>query len=317
MTTAIENKKTKGDRYLIFRISNDLYGLEVQYLKEVFQSENILKLPRTSAVLEGIVNLRGYIVSIFNLSVLLWGKESHKESKNSAKNVSKRKVILLLTIKEQDVGILVDQIHQLDTITDFETVNESYFQGRELLNPSLISQIGFLNNEQKVYILDLKRLLGGFIAPKKSSKKYEKADEEEDFDFDQYTLPDSDEMSDFSSGSTSDLEMNQLNLPENQLIDEFDQTVLDKAEVKSRGREKKEKDVEEKIDKNNDVKEVKKPEKDDNAKTDLKKKGKGEKTKRTKKTDEADKNNVVEADKREVEKSKKKNKIKKTKKEVK
>ena len=274
MTTVLQTEGAKKNRYLIFKISDDLYGLEVSYLKEVFQSGNILKLPRTSAVLEGIVNLRGYIISIFNLSILLWGTHIRKEEVISNKKTSKSNVILLLTIKEQDVGVLVDQIIQLDTITDFVAKDESYFQGRELLNPSLISQIGFLDDKQPVFLLDLEGLLGSFIITKKPSKKEIKA--EEDFDFDQYTLPDPEKQpEDKTMEDDASFDLNQLNLPEIQLTDKFDQTILDMADVERKKEEKKEKPK---------TKKKNKAKKTDTIKKDLKKADKTTKTVKAKKS---------------------------------
>ncbi|UCG01189.1 MAG: chemotaxis protein CheW [Candidatus Heimdallarchaeota archaeon] len=232
MTTVMQAEKVKN-RHLIFRISNDLYGIEVHYLKEVFQTRNILKLPRTSSVLEGIVNLRGYIVSIFNLSVLLWGKDSREKDEISSNTNSN--VILLVTIKDQDIGILVDQIHQLDTITEFKSANNSYFQGKELLNPSLVSKIGLLKNGQTIFILDLEGLLGDFVTSKTSGRKMT-SDEDFDFDFDQYTLPDPDEASEKSSSDKSaNFDMDQLNLPDNLQTDEFDQRLLNKVDADTKG----------------------------------------------------------------------------------
>ena len=234
MTTVIQTEKIKN-RHLIFRIADDLYGLEVHYLKEVFQTGNILKLPRTSSVLEGIVNLRGYIVSIFNLSVLLWGEDSLEEI-NSSKNESSSNIILLVTIKDQDIGILVDQIHQLDTITDFKTKENSDFPKRTLLNPSLISKIGFLDNKQTVFILNLEELLGDFISTKKSDKpKTTTSDDDFNFNFDQYTLPDPDEASEKLSEASPNFDIDQLNLPENLQSDDFD---LDKLEIEEKKKDK-------------------------------------------------------------------------------
>ncbi|MHA2247901.1 MAG: chemotaxis protein CheW, partial [Candidatus Hodarchaeales archaeon] len=315
MTTVLQAEEAKGDRYLIFRISKDLYGLEVRYLKEVFQSGNILKLPRTSAVLEGIVNLRGYIVSIFNLSILLWGIDHLKKEEISPKIDSKRNVILLLTIKDQDVGVLVDQIHRLDTITDFVAKDDTHFQGRELLNPSLISQIGFLDGKEKIFVLDLEGLLGGFLTAKRLSKKDTKIGDggDFDFDFDQYTLPDTDAA---STALESDLEMNQLNLPESQVTDEFDQAVFDEVDVERKGKKlKKAKTVDKKFKKSKkskkDLKETtktKKPKTVDKAKKDLKE---VDKSKKAKTVDEAKK------DLKEVDKSKKAKTVDEAKKDLK
>ncbi len=236
MTTVLQSGKTKN-RHLIFGIADDLYGLEVHYLKEVFQSGDILKLPRTSSVLEGIVNLRGYIVSIFNLSVLLWGTESSKEEETTSKIESNSNIILLVTVKNQDIGILVDQIHQLDTITEFKGKDDSYFHERELLNPSLVSKIGLLDDKQAVFILDLEGLLEDFVTSRKSEKKkITSRDEDFNFDFDQYTLPDPDESPEKApTEAIANFDIDQLKFPENLKTDEFDQTVLDKVDIEKKG----------------------------------------------------------------------------------
>ena len=301
MTTVIQTEKVKN-RHLIFRISNDLYGLEVQYLKEVFQTGNILKLPRTSSVLEGIVNLRGYIVSIFNLSVLLWGEDSCKKEEISSINGSHSNIILLVTIKDQDIGILVDQIHQLDTITDFKAKDNSYFQGRELLNPSLISKVGFLDDKQNVFILNLEELLGDFVTSRKpGKKKTSTSDDDFDFDFDQYTLPDPEESSEKSTEASQNFDLEQLNFPENLQTDEFDQTILDKLDTQEKGSEVKKSDNSKK-----DVKETK-------SKAKSKAKSKSKKGKKAGKSSKIEDNIIIEDNSQEIEKFEGKDEIKETK----
>ncbi|MHA2074718.1 MAG: chemotaxis protein CheW, partial [Candidatus Hodarchaeales archaeon] len=112
---------TQAGKFIIFGIADDLFGLEVDNLKEVFQTNNILQLPRTSELLAGIVNLRGVIISVFDLSMLLWGNASQSLSDKTSVDVSEITMnILLTTIKEQDVGILVDHIYHLGEITSFK-----------------------------------------------------------------------------------------------------------------------------------------------------------------------------------------------------
>ncbi|MFX0184410.1 MAG: chemotaxis protein CheW, partial [Candidatus Hodarchaeota archaeon] len=174
------------EKYLIFKVAEDLYGLDVTYLKEVFQTKKILKLPRTSEILAGIVNLRGYIVSIFDLYKLLWGFDSRSniEILEELDLPSQTKIVLLLTIKNQDVGILADQIYQLAEITEFGKKDTTFFKGRELQNDSLVTKIGFLDDNQEVFILNLDVLLSGYVVPTKIRKA--PVQEDDVFDFDQY-----------------------------------------------------------------------------------------------------------------------------------
>ena len=195
MTAVPSIEKAQGERYLIVRVLDDLYAFEIHYLKEVFQTETISTLPRTSTILEGIVNLRGSIVSIFNLSILLWGSINHVADKFPSESAFKRKTILLLSMKNQEIGILVDQVMRLETLSDFITGDKSYFKGKELVNPSSISQIGFLSDKQPVFILNLEALLASYISSTKPIKEVKEVEGEEEFDFSQYTLPDPDSAS--------------------------------------------------------------------------------------------------------------------------
>jgi purine-binding chemotaxis protein CheW len=177
-----------SDRYLIFSILKDTYGIKIDQIKEVFQTDKILKLPKTSEVLSGITNLRGYILSVFDLSVLLWGPERNMTEKDS--QITEQHNILVVTIHGQDIGILVDEIKQLSEITEFSTPDTSLLGGKELEDPSLITKIGVLSDQSNILIVDPKNALGNYFIAVKSPDETKVDDEEIDFDFDQYTLPD-------------------------------------------------------------------------------------------------------------------------------
>ncbi|MHA1945301.1 MAG: chemotaxis protein CheW [Candidatus Hodarchaeales archaeon] len=188
-----------SDRYLIFSILKDTFGIKIDQIKEVFQTDKILKLPKTSEVLSGITNLRGYILSVFDLSVLLWGSERNMTESDS--RITEQHNILVVTIHGQDIGILVDEINQLSEITEFSTPDSSLLGGKELEDPSLITKIGVLSDQSNVLIVDPENALGNFFTAVKSPDETKVDDEEIDFDFDQYTLPDEE-----SASPTNDLE---------------------------------------------------------------------------------------------------------------
>jgi len=176
------------EKYLVFQILKDAYGVKIDHIKEVFQTNKILKLPKTSQVLSGITELRGYILSIFNLSVLLWGTQVEKRNEKGNGNHN----ILVVTIKGQDIGILVDQVNQITKISNFSEKNESKFKGRELVDESIATQIGLLDDETNVFIVDPEKVIGNYFSVAKTPEKVQVQEETDDMDFDfsQYTLPD-------------------------------------------------------------------------------------------------------------------------------
>ncbi|MHA2347826.1 MAG: chemotaxis protein CheW [Candidatus Hodarchaeales archaeon] len=175
---------TMSNRYLVFQIMNDYYGIKIDFIKEVYNSNKILKLPKTSQVLAGIIDLRGYILSVFDLSMLLWEVENQKKIEES------QNIILVVTVHGQDIGILVDQIYRLIEITDFTKVDSVSFNEKKLVNSSLITQIGKLAEDMNVYIVDPEKAMENHLTMVKSPEKMPLEEEDLDFDFSQYTLPD-------------------------------------------------------------------------------------------------------------------------------
>ncbi len=219
---------TKSGKYIIFGIADDLYGLEVGKLKEVFQTNKILKLPRTSELLAGIVNLRGVIISIFDLSILLWGKKTEIKSKASKGVPSDQLVnVLLTTIKGQEIGILVDHIHHLGEVTKFDEKSIPELEKKGFLNTSVITKVGLLDDERKIFVLDLEGLLTDYVSSTRQKAAPQK-DDDLNFDFSQYTLPDPEESFENQlpeeEVSYSDTEIEMLKLPEEdeEELDEFD-----------------------------------------------------------------------------------------------
>ncbi|MHA1975330.1 MAG: chemotaxis protein CheW [Candidatus Hodarchaeales archaeon] len=176
-----------SEKYLIFSILNNNFGLKINQIKEVFQTDKILKLPKTSAVLSGITNLRGYILSVFDLSVLLWGSESRNKEDKSQKTDQHN--ILVVTIQGQDIGILVDHINRIEEITEFTTPDTSVLDGKELEDSSLITKMGVLTDESNILIVDPENALGSYFTAVKSPDETKGDEQDFDFDFDQYTLP--------------------------------------------------------------------------------------------------------------------------------
>ncbi len=186
MSTTIQSH----NKYLVFQALKELYGIRIDYLKEVHKPEKILKLPRTSQVLSGIINLRGYILSVFNFSVLLWGTETISDSYMNGNG--NQPVVLVVTVENQQIGILADEITQLVEVVDITDTTSSDFKGKKLSNPSIKTQVGTLDGDKKVLIVDLESVFGNYLSTPQISDEMKIDEEDEDFDLGQYTLDDDD-----------------------------------------------------------------------------------------------------------------------------
>ena len=58
-------------RVLVVRVGQHEYGIPVSQVREVFRAERVTRVPGTSALVRGIVNVRGAVVTVLDLSRLL------------------------------------------------------------------------------------------------------------------------------------------------------------------------------------------------------------------------------------------------------
>lgn len=81
---------TKGEKY---------YGIRTENVGEIIKSTKIFQVPQAPVWVEGLINLRGTIVTLVNFSKFL-EEEDNKLHKN----------IIVITNEEEKIGLLVEDI---------------------------------------------------------------------------------------------------------------------------------------------------------------------------------------------------------------
>ncbi len=96
-------------QYLSFFLGEEMYGIAVEGCKEVDHNKKILKIPHAPSHIEGIVNLRGDLVTILNLRSL-FGKEAVLgDGKHS---------LIRLKGKKESFAILSDSVSDIIEVSD-------------------------------------------------------------------------------------------------------------------------------------------------------------------------------------------------------
>ncbi len=86
-------------QYVTFRIAHNLIGINIKDIREIVPYIKITEIQQADEFVLGLINLRGQILTIFDVGVLL-GLEKrvvHAESH-------------IIVFKHKDVGFIVDQI---------------------------------------------------------------------------------------------------------------------------------------------------------------------------------------------------------------
>ena len=100
--------------YLSFYIGDETYGIEIKRIKEIIEYENLTRVPMVSDLIEGVINLRGNVVPIINLSNRLGINMGEYDKRTS---------IVMIEIKDGDeclnIGFVVSSVSAvLDVNTD-------------------------------------------------------------------------------------------------------------------------------------------------------------------------------------------------------
>ena len=115
--------KIEDDKDLIniisFYIGGEFYGIDVEFLQEIYEVNNITRIPHTPTVLAGLINHRGSVLTIIDLKVLFNLKDDKVSKKNELENAREQSKenshnkILILDYLESKVGINIDRFESL------------------------------------------------------------------------------------------------------------------------------------------------------------------------------------------------------------
>lgn len=101
-------------KYLNFNVNGEVYGSEIDRIKEIIEYGNITRVPLTPKYLRGVINLRGNVVPVVDLATRL-GKNINQ--------ITKKTCIIIVEMKSNDdevidIGFVVDEVDQVMDIPE-------------------------------------------------------------------------------------------------------------------------------------------------------------------------------------------------------
>lgn len=105
MTKNIHN----GDIQIVnFTVDNINYGVPVEQVREVRDMQSVTPVPGAPSYVEGVTNLRGQIITVFDLRKRL----GLPEKKGAGEK------ILVIDLEKSAVGVVVDAVTEVSTIKE-------------------------------------------------------------------------------------------------------------------------------------------------------------------------------------------------------
>ncbi|MCR8656273.1 chemotaxis protein CheW [Paenibacillus endoradicis] len=98
-------------KVIVFGLGNEEYGIEVDKVKTIERMSPITRVPKTPSFIKGVINLRGIVVPVLNLS----GRFNLPETE-----ATEHTRIIVVVVNEMEVGFIVDaanDVIDIDTST--------------------------------------------------------------------------------------------------------------------------------------------------------------------------------------------------------
>ncbi|MBQ3801965.1 MAG: chemotaxis protein CheW [Treponema sp.] len=104
---AEENKMLQ---LVTFRLGEELYGVDIMYVKEIVRVQNVRPIPNAPYYVEGIINLRAEIIPIINLHKRFHIKLVNKEEAYDDDLADDDGGFIILNIEDNKIGIIIDHV---------------------------------------------------------------------------------------------------------------------------------------------------------------------------------------------------------------
>jgi len=144
--TIVDADETKP--FVIFRLGDEEFGMDVMNIKEIAKITTITRVPHSPDFIEGLINLRGSLVTVINL---------RKRFIFEPKKIDVDSRIIIAELEDKPVGILVDAATEVLRIpvSDIEAtpelvtteISKEYLKG--------VGKVG----DRLIILLDLKQVL--------------------------------------------------------------------------------------------------------------------------------------------------------------
>jgi purine-binding chemotaxis protein CheW len=127
---------------VVFRLAGQQYGLLAGTVREIIRNRDTTRVPNVSAHVQGVINLRGRIIPVFNL------RERLKMPKIDREHTASQTIIVVES-DGADAGLLVDAVADVVKIVDSDInlaaqkvevgVSQHFIHGTVIVSERLIT----------------------------------------------------------------------------------------------------------------------------------------------------------------------------------
>lgn len=149
MTEREERSTGKVVQLVNFRLKDEEFGVDIGSVKEITRVSFISHVPEAPSFIQGVTNLRGQIIPVINLNKQ-FGLASQKKLPETAR-------IVITEVKDQTVGMLVDEVPEVLKIPEADIEPTPALIQSEI-KKDYVKGVGRLD-KRLIILLDLDKVL--------------------------------------------------------------------------------------------------------------------------------------------------------------
>lgn len=138
-------------QYLTFTLGGEMFALAILNVKEIIEYGTVTEIPMMPGFIRGVINLRGVVVPVIDLSCRFGGKSTE---------VARRTCIVIIEMmqdeQKHDIGVMVDAVSEVLEIAQADIEPPPSFGAK--IRVDFIAGMGKVNGKF-VIILDVARVL--------------------------------------------------------------------------------------------------------------------------------------------------------------
>ena len=148
---ATRRAESKPAQYLTFSLGGEMFAVAILCVKEIIEYGKLTEIPMMPAFIRGVINLRGAVVPVIDLSARFGGRPTE---------IGKRTCIVIVEVSDndlhQDIGVIVDAVSEVLDIPQSEIEPPPAFGAQ--IRADFISGMGKVAN-QFVILLNIDKVL--------------------------------------------------------------------------------------------------------------------------------------------------------------
>lgn len=139
----------KKAKYMTFKSGREYFGLNIEYVFEIIQMQDITEVPETEDYIKGLINLRGKIIPVIDV---------HLRFNQEPFEYNDRTCIIVLNVNSMMVGLIVEKIAEVVEIKQKDILPPPASGRMDQTECKYICGLGKVGNAVKL-LLDPDKLL--------------------------------------------------------------------------------------------------------------------------------------------------------------